>query len=190
MVAAATKPLTADAILDIEQDDENRYELIAGEIVVTASPSARHFWVAATLEQDLGVYVRKAKLGRVFAAPGVRLTEYDVVLPDIVFVSLERLHIVRKKWIDGAPDAIVEILSPSTRGRDLRTKFQLYARMGVREYWVVDVDAETIVVYGLTANGSYEPLEDAQGQPRSGLVPEFPLDHDAIFGDVDKHLSE
>jgi Uma2 family endonuclease len=76
------------------------------------------------------------KLGQVYFAPiGVKLSERDIVEPDIIFIARDRLSIILEKMVDGAPDIVLEILSPSTRLKDLNLRAALYARSGVREYW-------------------------------------------------------
>ena len=77
------------------------------------------------------------------------LSEENVVQPDILFVARTRLHIVGKTNIPGAPDLVVEILSPGTRQKDLAIKRKIYARFGVQEYWIVDPDAATVEVLTL-----------------------------------------
>lgn len=94
--------------------------------------------------------------GRVFVAPiGVEFPDTEEgVQPDIVFVSTPRLHIVREDWIQGPPDLVIEILSPSTAGRDRTIKRQLYRRQGVPEYLIVDPDAAQVEVWRFAAGAS------------------------------------
>jgi Uma2 family endonuclease len=96
--------------------------------------------------------------GRLFVAPvGVEFPDTDEgVQPDIVFVSRDRLHIVTEDWIRGAPDSVIEVLSPSTARRDRTVKRELYRRQRVGEYWIVDPDAEQVEVWRFAA-GATEP---------------------------------
>ena len=88
-------------------------------------------------------------LGQVWSAPlDVLLSEYDVVQPDVSFVSSTRSDIVTGGYVQGAPDLIVEVLDPGTVEYDRGYKSQLYGRHGVREYWMVDPVAETVDVLG------------------------------------------
>lgn len=121
--------------------------------------------------------------GRWYPAPfDVVLDDYNVVEPDLLFVRTERLALVTEVNVQGPSDLIVEVLSPSTRERDLGVKAHLYARVGVGEYWTVDPDAETLTVYQLTSAG-YQP----QGPFRSGetvvslLFPETSLQIADVF---------
>lgn len=85
--------------------------------------------------------MRATRLGRVRDNSGIRLGERTYVIPDVVYVSRDRLSIIGEDNIEDAPDMVCEILSPSTRRQDLLTKRALYARIGVREYWLIeDID--------------------------------------------------
>ncbi|MFI5268851.1 MAG: Uma2 family endonuclease [Chloroflexota bacterium] len=100
----------------------------------------------------------QAGLGTAFAAPvDVIFDQYNVTSPDLVFVVKDRLGILTEANIQGAPDIIVEILSPSTRRRDLGIKMQIYARFGAPWYFVVDARARTVQPYELI-EGAYSPL--------------------------------
>lgn len=124
-----------------------RYELLEGDLQLTPAPSPRHQLVAQRIELALIHHVEGNGLGQVLDAPiDVVLSHTNVVQPDILFIRSDRLGIIGEKYIQGPPDLIVEVLSPSTRERDLVTKRRLYARFGVRELWLVDPDARTIEV--------------------------------------------
>ena len=126
-------------------DDDNYYELIDGELVMVPPPIIEHQRWSVRLSSKLVVLLDDIGLGEVLAAPtGVILSDTEVVQPDVLFVSNERKHIIHRAVIHGAPDLVVEILSPSTARRDRIVKREMYARHGVREYWLVDVNARTI----------------------------------------------
>jgi Uma2 family endonuclease len=133
-------------------EDGRRHELINGEHYVTAAPNLKHQTAALNLSSDLRNFVRPRGLGRIWAAPtDVVLSEFDVVQPDVLFVSKARLHIAAGgAEIQGAPDLVVEILSPKTRRTDAITKRHLYEKYGVLEYWIVDPELETVEIYRLT----------------------------------------
>ena len=132
--------------------DDERYELIDGELIPMPSPTALHQTLLKNLAAAFMVLESRG-LGTMFFAPlDVILSNFDVVQPDLIFVSNARAHIIQD-YIRGAPDLLVEILSPSTAGYDRTTKRNLYARHGVGEYWLVDPYAKTITVLILGADG-------------------------------------
>jgi Uma2 family endonuclease len=124
-----------------------RYELIEGDLLMTPSPNTLHQRVIRELFDIIESYVQEKGLGEVFFAPyDVILSNNNVVQPDILFISKVRIKIVSDRGLEGAPDLVVEILSPATRDRDLKSKRALYAKYAVREYWIVDPGDKTIEV--------------------------------------------
>jgi Uma2 family endonuclease len=129
-------------------DDGQRHELIDGEHYVTPSPRPRHQTVLLNLAAMIWNYLQEHPVGRVFTAPlDVILSNYDVVEPDLLYLSHERASEVLRDWVRGAPDLVVEIGSPGTRTRDEKIKKRLYERFAVSEYWVVDPELDMINVY-------------------------------------------
>ena len=127
--------------------DEVRYELLDGVLVMTPAPRVRHQRALRKLGTRLDRFLEEHSLGEVFLPPcDVVLSDTDVVQPDLLFVSNERAHIITEENVGGAPDLIVEILSPATAERDRTFKRALYAKHGVQEYWLVDTDAKTVTV--------------------------------------------
>lgn len=183
--SAAIRPLTYKTLLDMP-DDGNKYEIIGGELFVTAAPAEPHQWALSQLITELNIHVRANNLGRVYPAPvDVRLEPHEIVQPDIIFISRERLHIYQGSVVEGPPDLVVEILSPSTRKRDETIKLAPYARTGVREYWMVDIDARTIIMYVQSTAGGFERVESVEGGIRSAVLPGFELDDDALVEGLD-----
>ena len=157
-------------------EDGNRYEAIGGELYVSPPPRPPHQWVSANLFHELWNVLVRAGLGRLFYAPiGVEFAETEEgVQPDILFVSKERLHIVTEDGIQGAPDLVIEILSPSTARRDRTVKRHLYERQGVAEYWIVDWRRRQIDCY--RRDGDVLALAGTLGETdvlQSPLLPEF-----------------
>ena len=125
--------------------EDKRYELLDGELVMTPAPNEVHQRTQAELGYHLMTFVKANGLGRIYySSTDVVLSDIDVVQPDLLFVSSERTHIITPDNIQGAPDLVVEILSPSTAERDRGYKRALYAQHGVKEYWVVGTDAGAI----------------------------------------------
>ncbi len=164
--------------------DEKRYELLDGELVMVPAPNLQHQRVAARLGARLVLFVEARGLGDVLPAPcDVVLSATDVVQPDLLFVSRERKRILGGgDNVRGAPDLVIEILSPSTAERDRTLKRDLYARHGVREYWLVDAAARTVAVMRL-AGGQFEvAARYAAGQTlTSPTLPGFQVDLDDVF---------
>ncbi len=134
---------------------DKRYELLEGELVNAPVPTIPHQRVCMALATRLHAFVKEGGLGEVFAAPcDVLLSNTDVVQPDLLFVSRERSDILLGgDNVRGAPDLVIEILSPSTSGLDRTLKRRLYAKYGVREYWLVDPDAKTVSVLLMGEDG-------------------------------------
>ena len=154
-----------------------RYEIIDGELFVTPSPLWRHQNVLANLLYYLTDFVKKHDLGKVYPAPfDVVFSQYDVVEPDILYVSKARASVTTEKNIQGAPDLVVEILSESTAKIDRTTKLKLYARYGVAEYWVVDPATCSAEIYR-PVPGGYELAAqlDSSQSLTSPLFPGFSL---------------
>jgi Uma2 family endonuclease len=132
----------------LKTPEDERYELIEGALLMTPSPVPRHQKISRELEFEILKFVKANNLGEVFDAPcDVYLDDENVVQPDILFISKERLNIIGEKNIQGAPDLVVEIISENTAYRDLVQKKRLYARFDIREYWIVLPVEESIEIY-------------------------------------------
>ena len=163
--------------------DDVRYELLDGELIIMTSPSRAHQRLVLRLGSLLAAFVTAANLGEIFIAPfDVFFNDTNVLQPDILFVSRERAYISTENNIRGAPDLVIEILSPSTAGRDRTFKRTLYERHGIKEYWMVDTDARNITVLILGENG-YE-LAGIYGEGQTLTSPTltgFSLNLDDLF---------
>lgn len=169
----ATAPrLTADDLLAMP-DDGNRYELLDGEVYQLNPPVLKHQYISAGLMGWL-LRARGAGYGVVFHAPvGVVFPDGSKAEPDLVFVLSAHRSILADDAVRGVPDFIVEIISPSTRQRDVTVKYRIYERNGVPHYWVCDPDAETIVAYALGADGRYRQAA-SWGRDDTLVCPLFP----------------
>ena len=146
-----TMPLPSITWQDVQQmpDDGNRYEAIEGDLYMTPAPSILHHRITRALYDALKPLLLEPGHGELFWAPvGVEFPATgEGVQPDLLFVSNERRRIIGEAGIVGAPDLVVEILSPSTASRDRGIKLRLYERQGVREYWIVDPDENAVDVW-------------------------------------------
>lgn len=164
--------------------DDRRYELLDGELLEIPSPGEAHQRFQAELGFCLGRHIRERKLGRLyFSLTEVALSDVDVVQPDLLFVSNERMDIIVPTGVQGGPDHVVEILSPATAERDKGYKRALYARHGVKEYWLVSTDAGTIIVLLLGDRGYDLVGTFGEGDTlESPTLESFSLKMDELFG--------
>jgi len=147
------------------------------------APRPRHQRVVFALSGLLWDHLRHNPLGQAFAAP------IDVLLPglaspvqpDVLFIANERLDTVKEEFIEGPPDLVIEVLSPSNWLDDRRIKFHLYARAGVREYWIVDLERRMIEVFALRGH-SFALLDryEAGETARSQVLPDFEVVVEAV----------
>ena len=193
MVTATTlelenqRPLTADDLKALP-DDDNRYEIIGGELYASPSPTLWHQVLSTELSFALKRFLMEHNTGRILAAPmDVYLSQHDVVEPDLLIVLNDNLDVIKRgPWIEGAPDLIVEILSPSSIRNDWVRKSALYAMVGVKEYWIVDPSNRSIVVQSLT-NGQFvqSGVYTQDTVLRSPLLEGLELDLQPVFAELD-----
>lgn len=139
--------ITFDQIVKMPEFPESPiFEIFHGELFVAPSPNIKHQRISGNLYFLLRNHVR-SNMGEVFLAPtDVKLSDENLVVPDIFFISKERASIIGEKYIDGAPDLVIEILSTNTQ-HDLIYKKQIYEEFRVKEYWIVDPENEIILQY-------------------------------------------
>lgn len=166
-------------------DDGKRREIIDGELFVTPAPTIRHQRLSMRLTGFILEHLRAHGGGELFAAPtDVLLSEVDVVQPDLLFVSSDRKDQVAEACVQGAPDLVVEILSPTTRRTDETTKRKRYEQFDVREYWIVDPEIDTVKVYRRGAKGLERIAElslEAGDTLTTPLLPGFAIPLARIF---------
>jgi len=158
----------------VSWDDDNRYELIDGVVYLMSAPTFEHQGISGELYRQLANFL-KGKACKVFIAPcdvcltGLGDEDDTVVQPDILVVCDESK--LDGKRCNGAPDMVIEVLSPSTSRRDLFLKLKKYQTAGVREYWIVSPDAKAVNVH-ILKNGQY--VINSYGS--TDTVPVFVLD--------------
>jgi Uma2 family endonuclease len=140
-------------------DNGFRYEVIHGELFMSPAPTPRHQQVSFRLATHLDKYVTEKQAGEIMIAPLDVVIDYIAtpVQPDVIFIRQERLDIIGERKINGAPDLLVEVLSPGTEQHDRQKKYKLYATAEVKEYWLVDPKSCTIEVHVLRGQ-AYAPL--------------------------------
>ncbi len=161
-------------------DDGRRYEVIDEVLYVTPPPAWGHQRGLHKLSFYVTSYVYEHDLGEVAQAPvGVVLDDGNGLQPDLVYVSRERLQIISQRGVEGAPDLVVEVLSPSTRSRDQGIKMRCYAAAGVPHYWLLDYRRRQLEAYRLGAlgyelTGTYGPGDTFRPELFPGL--RIPID--------------
>ncbi|HFD40893.1 MAG TPA: Uma2 family endonuclease [Anaerolineae bacterium] len=167
------RPMTEDEFVAWCNEDV-RAEYVDGEVIVHSPVSTRHSDLAGFLGSLLRLFVERHQIGKVLGPeiqvrlrPGVRR------VPDLLFLSAERLEQVAPNHIEGAPDLMVEIVSPESVSRDWRDKFLEYQAAGVAEYWVIDPDHRRAEFYALDDQGAYRLLPIEEGIVRSQAVAGF-----------------
>jgi Uma2 family endonuclease len=174
------RPLT---IRDFESfpDDGNRYEILGGLLSVSPAPTLEHQRIVLRIAVALQRYFEEVPSGEVFVAPiDVELSMYDIVEPDVVVVLDANASVKQTKRIVGAPDVVVEVISPSSELRDRARKAALYAMNGVREYWLVDPGTKTFDVLALR-DSDYEKLAQPTGVAQSQVIKGLEIDLKRLF---------
>ncbi len=168
---AANTRLTYDDFL-LFPDDGKRHELIDGVHYVTPSPRLRHQDLVGRLFGAIFVYLQQhPEAGRMFLAPlDVVLSHYDIVVPDLIVIASDQAGIMTEKNIQGAPALVVEVLSKSTRKRDAQIKRRLFEQVGVREYWLVDPELDTVQVFRPTTEGRLARVEELTAEDGGTLT--------------------
>ena len=184
-MAAKIETLLTVADLDACPDDNNRYELIEGELFVSRAPGIPHQRVLLNLEIGLTEYLADHPNGILVPGAGAVFSDYDAVIPDLVFVRNERWHeVVANDRFVAAPDLVIEIVSPSkeNRERDVSVKRQLYGKYGIQEYWIVDPKNSSVLIFRLLGETLQEIATlKSSDELTSPMLPDFRLKVDAIF---------
>ena len=189
MRSAAPVPdvrLTYDDFL-LFPDDGKRHELIDGVHYVTPAPRVRHQELVGRLHLALGNYLSEhPTAGRVLLAPvDVVLSNHDIVEPDLLVIAGDQTGIVTEKNVQGAPALVIEVMSKSTRKRDAQIKRRLFEQVGVREYWLVDPELDTVQVLRLSSGQRLVRVEELTaedgGTLSTPLLPGLAIDIRTLF---------
>jgi len=142
-------------------EDGLRHELIDGVHYVSPSATMRHQRIVGELFFGIRQYLEATPVGEVFISPlDVVLSDYDVLEPDVLFLTTEQVAAQTRIHVHGAPALAIEVLSPSSRKMDRDLKRRVYDRFGVQEYWIVDPDREAIHVHRRDAGGALRHVAD------------------------------
>ena len=160
-------------------EDGRRHEILDGEHFMSPSPGVRHQRLSRRLYDALSAWLKQGKEGELFYAPlDVVLSDFDVVQPDVIWLSETSQAYLTEANVQGPPDLVVEILSPSSRRQDQSIKLDLYQRFGVREYWLVDPEVAEVRCWSLVGERFGRPrlFEASRGDAMSSpLLPGFTL---------------
>jgi Uma2 family endonuclease len=170
-------------------DDDKRYEIIDGELLLTPAPNINYQFVSSSLFFAVQRHVSEHKLGYVFSAPtDVILDPHNVVQPDILFVSHANRGLLKPRGVFGAPDLVMEIVSPGSQYRDMMAKKTLYERAGVKEYWLVNplmkaIDVLTLNDAGYGLHGEFCLEDEGEVFADSVLLPGLRVGLHEIFAE-------
>ena len=167
----------------LQLPEDQRYEVLEGDLRRLPTPGTLHQQVLSNLYDVVRAFVKEHGLGRVYFAPvDVILDEDSVVQPDLLVILTEHLAIVKPEGVRGAPDLVVEVLSPHNAHRDRGIKRRLYGRYGVQEYWLVDPQERTVEIT-CQRNGDRETVSIATAgmSLQSRLLPNLTLSVDELF---------
>lgn len=161
------------------------YQLIGGELIMMVpAPNPFHQIISANIFERIRRFVKEKGIGIILYSPiDIYLGEENACQPDIVFISKEREGIIKEDGIYGPPDLIVEILSPSTAYYDMKKKFKVYERYGVKEYWIVDPEMKGVEVFLLNQKGEFEITAKhyESGAAKSAILGGMEIDLKDIF---------
>ncbi len=167
--------------------DQPRCELLFGRLYVMSSPTLVHQAMIIVLARHFDD-IAQASGGLAYAAPlDVELADHSIVQPDVIYLSAERLGVARPHRMIGAPDLLVEILSPATARRDRGEKLMLYAESGIREYWIADAKLRQIE-FLINEGGRFVVALPVDGTYRSQVLPEIHLDVIDLWRRVETRL--
>ncbi len=175
-----TKEWTYKEYLKIE---EGRYEIIEGTLSEMPAPSPKHQEIVGEIFVRLRNFIKERELGKVFIAPvDVVLSENNVLQPDIVVVLKENSDIIKERAVMGSPDMVVEVVSPSTLKRDMEDKRKIYAKFGIKEYWLVFPGEKAVEVLTLK-DKEYEVFSFGyeNGKVKSCILKDFEINLEEIF---------
>jgi len=185
MASTVKHLMTVKDVKALPYDECHRYELIEGELHVSPAPGIPHQLVLYNLLLKIGNYLEQNPIGTLVPGPGAEFSEYNYVIPDLVFVRNERWDsIVAKDQFNAAPDLLIEIVSPGSknRKRDLELKHTLYGKYGVQEYWAIECWSKSVIVFRLKDNTLQEVVTLKEDDTlESPIFPGLALKLNTIF---------
>jgi Uma2 family endonuclease len=170
--------------MEFDETDDAYYELINGYLMKKSAPRPQHQNISMYLSIEIGTFVKNRGLGKLFASPiDVFLDDLNAVQPDLVFIPTENQAMITDDGIIGIPDLMIEIISPSSVLRDRVDKKNLYERLNVKEYWIIDPQYQDIEIYSVQ-NGRYELYSGVtmfEGELKSTIFEGLTIDLAELF---------
>ena len=170
--------------MEFDKNDDAYYELINGYLMKKSAPKPQHQNISMNLSIEIGTFVKKRGLGKLFTSPiDVFLDDLNAVQPDLVFIPTENQAMITDDGIIGIPDLMIEIISPSSVIRDRVDKKNLYEKLNVKEYWIIDPQYQDIEVYTIQ-NGRYELHSGVtmfEGELKSTIFEGFTINLTELF---------
>jgi Uma2 family endonuclease len=182
--AARPGPYTFDDFCALVGDDQ-KGDLIDGVIYLTPPDTTDANNLFTWLVGILSVFAEEKELGHVYGLRvAFRLNETNGPEPDIAFVRKDRLHLVKRGFVQGGPDLAIEIVSPESEERDYEKKRKQYEEAGVPEYWIVDEPKQTVTLLRLGKDGAYREVRPRKGVLASKALPGFWLRVEWLWQDT------
>lgn len=191
MIDAVTQPwrhtdlppvMTEEEFVAQYYDEDVKVEFVGGRVIIVPPESRQDETIRWFVGKILSIFAECHNLGEVYGPNfAVRLRAGLRRVPDLLFVSRERLSLLRKSHLEGPPDLALEIVSPDSAARDWHDKYLEYETAGVQEYWVIDPQVRRVDVYRLNEAGGYEALPLEEGAYRSTVAPGFRLRPDWLW---------
>ena len=179
-------PLTVEHYRNLPETGP-RYQLIDGDLYMAPAPNRFHQDISRNLEFILLQYLAENPIGVLYDAPfDVYLTETDVFQPDIIVILNANRKILTEAGAEGPPDFVVEILSPKTRRLDLENKKRTYARLGVKELWIIDPEPRELRrhVFELDRENAVQVLTSNKQCVTTPLLPGLKVELSEMFRSV------
>ena len=171
-----------------ELPEGERCELMRGRFIMSPSPTPLHQFLSGVLFDILRVGIQESGGLAMYAPVDVVFSDETILQPDLLYISQERQHIVKSR-VEGAPDLVVEILSPATGRRDKTEKLDLYAKYGVPEYWIVDPELQ-VFEFLLLDEGRYVVAQQPGNKYQSPLLPQIEIDLAAFWAEIEKRFPQ
>ncbi len=188
---SSVKTWTVDAFRQLPEGPPF-YELEDGKLIEMAQPTILHQMLLAYLMRIIGNYLAEKPLGQLFLEVEVQLLDSIIYVPDFCYVANDNDGLfIGKRALEGSPDLVVEILSPSTRNRDRSKKFRVYEAQGIQHYWIVDPYDKLIWVYENSALGFLTKHIIEPGEAFSpAIFPGLSIDLTSVWGELNEEKKE